>query len=80
MYWLRNRYYTWAKKQGIELLRDDFVFIEKILTKLPESVHKSLMRDYADQWVLGMENKENSSPNQNMGRFKANTWLRRKLD
>jgi hypothetical protein len=80
MYWLRTTFREWASKQGIELLKDDINFAEKVLIKLPENSHKLIMRDYAYEWLRGMGDKEKSLQNQNLGRKRANIWLRRQLD
>ncbi len=80
MYWLRNTFRLWAEQQGIQILRDDIKFIEKILNKLPENLHKSLMRDYASEWLEGMDDREKSRQNQNLGRWRANNWLRNRLE
>ncbi len=80
MYWLRTTFKEWAKKEGIELLKEDFIFIERILNKLPSGLHKSIMRQYKEKWHEGMGDSEKFSQNQNMGRFEANTWLRKQLD
>lgn len=80
MYWLRTRYVEWTKNQDIELMKDDINFIERTLNKLPERLHKTIMRDYAIEWLEGMGDDENASQNQNLGRRRANNWLRKRLE
>jgi|HubBroStandDraft_2_1064218.scaffolds.fasta_scaffold26968_5 hypothetical protein len=80
MYWLRTKFKAWAKSQGVHLIHDDLVFIEKILHKLPQNLHRTLVRDFVYKWIEGMDQDENSSQNQNKGRYKANFWLRNQLE
>lgn len=80
MYWLRTNYKAWAEKQGIELMKEDLLFIEKILRKLPENIHKRLMRDYSQKWLEGIGEAKNAHQEQNLGRFRANSWLSRQLE
>lgn len=80
MYWLRSTFLDWTKKQGIELLRDDLRFIENILNKIPVELQKSIMSDYCKIWCQGMCLMDKSYQNQNLGRFKANEWLRKKVN
>ena len=76
MYWLRTSYLKWAKNQGMELLRDDLRFIEKTLNKIPQNLHKTIMRDFVNEWCDGMGRDAMSLLKQNLGRRKANIWLR----
>lgn len=78
MYWLRTRYVEWTKNQGIELMKDDIDFIERTLSKIPKRLHKSIMRDYAIEWLKGIGEDDKASQNQNLGRRRASVWLREK--
>ncbi len=73
MVWLYGSVRPYFLKQGINLLRDDMLFIEKCLSNVPQERHKIVMREYFRLWndlPNGIEEKLNT------GRFEANCYLR----
>jgi hypothetical protein len=69
----------YCKTKGIEILPDDMRFIEQMLKDIPDDLHKSIMRDFIEEWCDGMGRDAMSLLKQNLGRRKANIWLRAKV-
>ncbi len=61
---------------NIQMLRDDVYFIRNCLKFVRQPQQESIVKRYLSIWhnELGKEGK--SYQKQNLGRFKANTWLR----
>jgi hypothetical protein len=76
MHWLYKGFKDYCYKNNIQLLRDDFLFIEQVLDKIPSELHRSIMYDYTRRWLLGVKKEEKSLLKQNSGRKLANSWLR----
>lgn len=79
MHWLHTTFKDYCKSQGMDVLKDDFKFIVKVLNQMPLELHKSIMRDYCKEWCLGMEKGLAPEIKQNLGRKKANLWLLSKV-
>lgn len=74
--WLYGNVKPYFAQKGIVLLRDDMLFIERCLNNIPQSRHKSVLRDYFAIWNtnIAIENiidSERVNP-----RYEANTYLR----
>jgi hypothetical protein len=65
-----------CEQLGIDLLKDDFVFIKSCLRNVPKNSHKTVLRRYCDVWVASMTACSNDALKQSMGRREANTFLR----
>jgi len=65
-----------CKQNNIQLLRDDIQYIKRMLQRIAPNARKRVMRGYLDEWVLGRDQCENAIQAQNMGRRRANTYLR----
>jgi len=61
---------------GYGLLREDYAFIEKHLQNTPQNEQRLILRRYLDEWVHGMGETEKTHQKQNLGRFRANSFLR----
>lgn len=72
MYWIKTKYKDWCKTQGIELNRDDIVFLEKMLGKYPVAEQKIIAKEFAMKWKEELR----ADRNQNRGRRKASCWIR----
>lgn len=66
-HWFNKDFKPYAKRQGLQLLRDDIKFIESRLQRLPEYKQREALRQYVKEWDLSL--------GQNQGRFKANQYL-----
>jgi len=62
-------------KNGIELLRDDIIFIKKQLAGIPEHLQKPVLTEYCEIWLKGMKETDIVYRQQNIGRRKANLYL-----
>ena len=60
---------------GINLLRDDVAFIERMLVHCEPTARQTCLKTYFQIWLDGME-EEGLHNRQNTGRHMANTWLR----
>jgi hypothetical protein len=74
--WLHGALVPYFETQGIKLLKDDLKFIEKCLQKIPENFHRKVMRDYLRHWNGDVAIERKNSIQDNLGRFRANSYLR----
>lgn len=73
--WLYGNVKPYFDKQGIKLLRDDMLFIEKCLSNIPTERHRIVMRDYFAIWNTNIRQKENYCSNGINPRYEANVYL-----
>ena len=78
--WLYYEFKPYCERKKINVLRDDFKFIEKTLLKLPSELHRRVMRHYVKIWLSTLGNNENSPQAQNLARRIANTYLREQTE
>lgn len=71
--WLYGNVKPYFAKQGIILLKDDMLFIEKCLGNVPPEFHRKLIRDYFNVWNAKVSRKELNVLNP---RYEANVYLR----
>ena len=64
-----------CQTKGIELMRDDIAYIDRMLNKLPRNDFKSVLTHYRDEWVIGKGEAKNAQGAQGFGRRRANLWL-----
>ena len=69
--WFYREFKQYVASKGYKLLRDDFKFLERVLSPYPEAKQRELARQYLKEWELGM----GSPGNQCSGRFRANQFL-----
>lgn len=67
---------AYCEQRGIELLREDMRFVRDILSRIPKSTHKSILRRYTCEWLGAFNKCDDILRKQNEGRREANTWLR----
>jgi len=60
---------------GIELLRDDVIFIKRMLKTIHSSQHKAILLEYVALWLAGMAKEQSSIKKQGVGRRMANRSL-----
>lgn len=70
------KFTEFCKEKNIQLLRDDKRFIVSMVNKLPRELHKDVLTNYIDKWLLGYSEEKKTSLKQNSGRLMANSWLR----
>lgn len=61
---------------GIQLLRDDILYIKRQLVTIPNQLHRQVLTEYCDYWLDAMNSCNNELKRMNIGRRVANTWLR----
>lgn len=66
---------TYAHQSGLQILRDDFVFIRKMLAKIPQNHHRTVLQRYIAEWLKLMGECECATAGQNLGRRHANRYL-----
>lgn len=64
-------------RRGFELLRDDYLFIDKILNKFKITDFKAILERYLEEWGYGMGEAKIFSTAQGFGRKRANLWMLR---
>ena len=74
--WLYGNVKPYFEKQGIKLLKDDMLFIERCLGNVPPEFHRKLMKDYFVMWNAKIALKDNASENAINPRYEANVYLR----
>jgi len=62
-------------RRGYELLRDDYLFIDRILSNMPKNDFKAILARYLEEWGAGMDNAVIYDTAQGYGRRRANSWL-----
>lgn len=73
MGWLYGSVRPYFLKQGINLLRDDMLFIENCLSKIHPDSHRMIMREYFRIWN---DLQKVGTEKLNTARFEANSYLR----
>ena len=66
--WLMFSFKPYCERMKIQILKDDFTFIEKCLQRIPVPRQRKVMHEYTKIWL--------SEESQNLGRRKANDYLR----
>lgn len=64
-------FFSYCAKNGLELLREDKIF----LLKHKYLLTKPVLREYERLWFKGMEEEPVLHKKQNAGRFKANQYF-----
>ena len=75
-----NSFREYGIKLGLDLLKDDLLFINKMLDEIDSGEYKPLLKRYCVIWLSTIEKEENSSLKQNLGRRTANLWLREEVN
>ncbi|MGL6123275.1 MAG: hypothetical protein ACRC1W_09715 [Shewanella sp.] len=65
----------YAFSKGLQLLKDDIVFIRARMYKVPKNSRNAFMRRYVELWLQGMQEEENALRKQSVGRRAANNFL-----
>lgn len=66
---------TYAKQRGIQLHKDDIVFIRALLSPMDRYQRQDYLKRYFEIWRDAMQSPGMRNA-QNAGRHAANTWLR----
>lgn len=69
-----------CRSRGIEVNRDDLKLIKSSLEKLPYSQKRQAVQDYLEHWEAGMKETDKSFRRQNLGRYRANSYLIKKVE
>lgn len=76
MYILYGQFKQHADKKGYQLLKEDYRFIENNIKHLPQNEQILVLKEYLKKWRQGMIEGGKTPQNQNLGRFRANEYLR----
>jgi len=74
-----NSFQEFAKHKGIHLLKDDIEFIKQCLNKIPYNARRSILERYSFEWLKGIGSSDIVYQRQNLGRRRANNFLREKV-
>lgn len=74
--WLYGSVKPYFESQGIKLLKDDLLFIERCLGNIPPERHREVIKSYFVLWGAKVSPKENVEPSTFCARYEANTFLR----
>ena len=72
---VRDRFLDYAKKLGLDLLRDDIRFIDRSLTRIPKDRHRQVLYQYAQTWENELSKNAGSIQAQSLGRRAANALM-----
>lgn len=73
-----NSFANHCRELGMCILRNDLLFIDKMLNKYHQSEFKGVLDGYIEEWQKGVNEESSPLKAQGKGRFRANTWLRLK--
>lgn len=74
--WLYGNVKPYFQGQGIQLMKDDWLHIEKCLAQIPPDRHRYVMRDYLSLWNATVHEKDNVVKTKYNARYEANTYIR----
>lgn len=74
--WYYREFKPYIAKQKIKILKDDYKFIEDILSEYPEITQREALRGYVKEWNAIPNGLDKNALERDNGRFRANTWLR----
>ena len=75
-----SSFQLFAETKGIKLLKDDINFIKRCLNLIPYQDRRKTLEKYAMEWLKGMNSSDIVYRRQNLGRRKANEYLRELVD
>ena len=79
--WIYCDFRPYALHQGLEIMREDMNFIEKIVSKIPITYQRKALKAYVQIWMQELEtHKDNAIGKQNLGRRAANSYLREQVE
>lgn len=67
-----SSFITHAQTRGVKLMRDDIVFIDRMLNGIPKNDFKQVLTRYLEEWIAGLGK---DTKMQGRGRRRANLWL-----
>ena len=70
----------YATDKGLNLLKDDTIFLKRLVGLIPWDERKVVLQKYAEIWLNGMNTCDIVYRRQNMGRRAANIFLREFVD
>lgn len=73
--WLYGAVKPYFEKNGIKLLKDDLLHIERCLSHIPPDRHKFVMRDYFNTWNTKTMENHGVESRVLSPRYKANIFL-----
>lgn len=76
MSWLYGNVRPYFEQRGINLLKDDMLFIVNCLSNIPPDRHRFVMRDYLNIWNTKIAEKAKIDSKAINERYEANTYLR----
>lgn len=69
------RFSSHAQSLGVNLLTDDMLFIEKMLSRVPQVDLRRTLQTYLDVWCEKLKESHGLTA-ENQARRAANSWLR----
>ncbi len=73
-------FHSFAQSQGLNLLKDDTIFLKRLVGLIPWDERKVVMEKYVEIWLKGMQSCDIVYRRQNVGRRSANIFLRELVD
>ena len=73
-------FHSFAQSQGLTILKDDTIFLKRLVSLIPWDERKMVLEKYAHTWLNGMNTCDIVYRRQNVGRRLANTFLREIVD
>ena len=75
MNFLYDTFKPFCARNGIHLLADDMRYLSNLLQKVSPDRRKRVMKQYYEEWLLGMGEAHYAGQRMNFGRKRANLFL-----
>ena len=72
------KFKSYCQSIGIILLPEDLRYLTEALRLIPFCDHRSVLKRYSDEWLHGQQDCEDNCKAVNVGRRRANIWLRKR--
>jgi hypothetical protein len=74
------KFEPYCQSIGIVLLQEDLRYITEALRHIARNEHRSVLKRYTEEWVIGVSECNDRCKEVNAGRYRANIWLRERVD
>ena len=73
-------FHQYATDKGLTLLKDDTIFLKRLVGLIPWNERKVVLSKYVEIWLKEMHSCAIVYKRQNVGRRAANIWIRGLVD
>lgn len=73
-------FHSFAQSQGLNLLKDDTIFLKRLVGLIPWDERKRVLEKYVMTWLKARDTCDIVYKRDNVGRRAANIWIREFVD